>query len=309
MNNRLHAAILTLALSVAGFSSASADTPTHTNDNNQTSTTVYIDAPRFVRPLLERWISEYKKVRPEATFAIAKTPANREQSTVHVALSDDKAAHEAGQKTVYFAQYAILPVTTKGSDAARVLGDDQLNTKKLKTLFFLGDDYDEATGKKNKRLEGLTVYTGNSAQSVSQEFAAHYGKEASAFRGKRIVGDDQFLNQAIAKDSKGITINALANIYDLQTRQLKSQLVVLPLDVDKSLRAALSDTATLDDLLATLEATGTSDIPVEAVGLSYEDSNEAARAFAEWVLAEGRAYNHEYGLLNLSKEVAQNTHP
>lgn len=299
MNNRLHTAILTLALSAAGFVSVSADNHnTNTNTDNPSAATYYIDAPRFVRPLLERWISEYKKVRPEAAFAIAKTPANREQSALHVALSDDKDAQAEGRTTIYFAQYAILPVTTKGSDAARALGDGQLNTKKLKSLFFLGDDYDEATQKRNKQFDGLTVYTGNSAQSVSQEFASHYGKEPSAFRGKRIVGDDQFLNTAIAKDSKGITINALANIYDLQTRHLKSQLVLLPLDVDKSLRAALDDSATLDDLLATLEATGTNDIPVEAVGLSYEAGNEAARAFAAWVLAEGKAYNHEYGLLN-----------
>lgn len=303
----LHSVILTLALSVSGILSAFAETntnTTNTNNDNNNAATYYIDAPRFVRPIIEKWITEYQKVQPNTHFAIAKTAANREQSALHVALSDSKS--KAGeQKTVFFAQYAILPVTAKNSDAAKLLGDNELSSKKIKSLFFQGDEFDEADAKKNKKFEQLVVYTGNSNLSVSQEFASHYGQDATTFRGKRIVGDDQFLNNAIAKDPKGVTINALANIYDLQTRQLKSNLSLLPLDVDKNVQAALTENATLDQLLNTLETFGSKDIPVEAVGLSYDKDNAAVEDFVNWVISEGKTYNHEYGLLNLNKDFAQ----
>lgn len=304
MNNKFHSVIFTIVLSVAGILSASADNNTNTQNETSNSTTIFIDAPRFVRPLIEKWITEYQKVQPAAHFAIAKTAASREASALHVALSDNQEGN-GELKTAFFGQYAILPVTSKNSDAARLLAQDDLSAKKIKNLFFQGDELDELDGKKNKKYEGLVVYTGNSALSVSQEFASHYGQEASAFRGKRIVGDDQFLNNAIAKDPKGVTINAVANLYDLQTRQLKTGIAVLPLDVDKTVQAALAESSNLDQLLSALEVTAAKEIPVEVVGLTYSASDQTVLDFIEWVLAEGKAYNHEYGLLNLSKDYAQ----
>lgn len=217
MNIKLSTAILSLVLSAAGLLSASADNNVSLHDNNSTNPQAiyYIDAPRFVRPLVEKWITEYQKVQPAAHFAVAKSAANRDASILHVQLSDNTAGN--GQKTVYFAQYAILPVTTKGSDADKALSRNELNVKKLKQLFFSGDDSNgdnsDAGSKKATPFNSLVVYTGSGTQSVSRLFAAYYGQDASTFRGKRIIGDDQFLNTAIAKDPKGVTINAVSNLY------------------------------------------------------------------------------------------------
>ena len=58
------------------------------NENSSTSAnTYYIDAPRFVRPLIEKWITEYKKVVPEANFAIAKSAVAKKGSKLNVLLS------------------------------------------------------------------------------------------------------------------------------------------------------------------------------------------------------------------------------
>lgn len=125
MNIKLSTAILSLVLSAAGLLSASADNNVSLHDNNSTNPQAiyYIDAPRFVRPLVEKWITEYQKVQPAAHFAVAKSAANRDASILHVQLSDNTAGN--GQKTVYFAQYAILPVTTKGSDADKALSRNE----------------------------------------------------------------------------------------------------------------------------------------------------------------------------------------
>ena len=309
MNIKLSTAILSLVLSAAGLLSASADNNVSLHDNNSTNPQAiyYIDAPRFVRPLVEKWITEYQKVQPAAHFAVAKSAANRDASILHVQLSDNTAGN--GQKTVYFAQYAILPVTTKGSDADKALSRNELNVKKLKQLFFSGDDSNgdntDAGSKKATPFNSLVVYTGSGTQSVSRLFAAYYGQDASTFRGKRIIGDDQFLNTAIAKGPKGVTINAVSNLYDLSTRQLKSGLTLLSLDVDKSLQTILSGNASLDELLSSLETTTTKNIPIERIGLTSTDDNDAVDSFVDWVATNSQTYNHQYGLLNLNKSIAK----
>lgn len=41
-------------------------------DNSSNSNVRYVKTPRFARPLVEKWISEYAKVEPGIQFEIAK---------------------------------------------------------------------------------------------------------------------------------------------------------------------------------------------------------------------------------------------
>lgn len=301
MKKNLFTAALSFTLSLVALG-AWAD-----NGNGETSTTnhaqtYYINAPRFVRPIVERWIDEYKKANPNADFAIAKTATNKQNSALNILIQQDKDAQKSG-KTVYFAQYAIVPVTSKDSEAHKLLAQRTLNAKTLKKLFFFGDDLDEAENK-DKTANQLVVYAGNSSASLATPFASYYGEQAANFRGKRIAGDDAYLISAIAQDPKGITFNALPNVYDLQSRQLKANLAVLPLDVSKEQKATFGS---LDDLIAALETSGIKGVPVEKLGLSYA-ANQAIDGFVAWILAHGTAYNHEFGLLQLNnKDAAQET--
>lgn len=274
-------------------------------NNNTASSTYYINAPRFVRPLIEKWISEYRKVDSRANFAIAKTAETKGKSSLNIQLKETSANNDLAKRTIYFAEYAILPVTGKNSEAAKTLAKQELNSKNIKSLFFEKDDFEEPD-KTDKKAAAYVVYTGNSSQSISAEFASHYGKDASSFRGKRIVGDDLFLNTAIIKDPQGITFNAIPNIYDLNTRKLKSDLALLPIDVEKSQRSAFAEGATIDDLIRVLEANRGNSIPIERVGFSYQDGDSNITNFIAWILTEGENYNHDFGLLRLdAKLVAQ----
>lgn len=295
---KLYIAIVTVVLSLVGNSVWASNSVEENNNASASSTTYYINAPRFVRPLIEKWISEYKKVAPQANFAIAKTAESKSKSKLNILLEEKDNDNKLVEKNVYFAQYAIFPVAGKNSDAAKEFGKQELNAKNVKALYFEKDDFEELD-KNEKKAAAYVVYSGSGNQSVSAEFASHYGKDASTFRGKRIVGDDQFLNSAILKDPKGITFNAIPNLYDLSTRQLKADLALLPLDVDKNQRAAFEEGATLDDVLQVLENTKGNNIPVERIGFSFQGDDVAISQFISWVLSEGESYNHEYGLLRL----------
>jgi len=274
-----------------------------------------IKAPRFARPLVEKWISEYAKVEPGIQFVIAKGSQQKDNIDL-IVVFDDQPAKETDTKDfshhiVYFGEFAVLPITASGSEAAKVLEGKHLNSKKLKQLYFLNDDFDEDVRKKGvgtsllKQFERLVIYSGSNASSVADSFARHFGEESSSFRGKRISGDDLFLNTALEKDPLGVSFNALPNIFDLTNRHVKDGLSLVGLDLKKTIEGRFSNNATLDDVISILEAGHISEIAVEKVGMSYNGGDDAVSQFLTWVLDKGTVYNHEYGLLNLDNKVTQ----
>ena len=273
-----------------------------TNETNSSVRT--IKSPRFVRPLVEKWIEEYAKTEPGVTFQLVKGSGNQDNIDLLVSFDNQDADTKDFSHIIYFGETAVLPITARSSEAARLLEGKHLNAKKLKQLFFLNDDFDEDV-KKNKTFEAITVYSGSNATSVASSFAHNFGEESTNFRGKRIAGDDLFLNTAIAKDPLGVTFNTLSNIFDLQSRHLKSDLSLVGLDLKKDLEKSFTDNGTLDDVLTILENGKPAEVTIEKVGITFNSTDGAVNRFLEWVLENGIKYNHQYGLLNLDSKVAE----
>ena len=264
-----------------------------------------IKAPRFARPLVEKWIEEYAKTQPGVEFQIAKSSQNQGNIDLNVVFDNqDAKSEDFSHIIVYFGEFAVLPITASGSEAAKVLEGKHLNSKKLKQLYFLNDDFDEDV-KKIKQFEKLVIYSGSNATSVASSFAHNFGEESANFRGKRISGDDLFLNTALAKDPLGVSFNALPNIFDLQSRHIKSDLTLIGIDVKKNLEDSFSDKATLDEVISILENGKVSEVAVEKVGVSYNGADDAVNQLLQLVLTNGVKYNHEFGLLNLDNKVTQ----
>ena len=262
-------------------------------DNNSNSVRT-IKSPRFARPLVEKWIEEYAKTEPGVTFQIAK---GQGESDLSVAIADQQEKNtELISHWIYIGETAVLPITARSSEAARLLEGKHLNAKKLKQLFFLDDEFEEDV-RKNKAFEAITIYSGSNATSVAGSFAHNFGEESANFRGKRIAGDDLFLNTAIAKDPLGVSFNTLSNIFDLKSRQLKNDLTLVGLDLKKDV--ADSFNGTLDDVINSLENGKPAEVAIEKVGITYYKKDEAISRFLQWVLENGTKYNHQYGLLNL----------
>lgn len=273
------------------------------NSSSNSSNVRYVKAPRFARPLLEKWISEYSKTQPGIEFQIAK--GGQDDIDLNVVF-DNQGVNTEGfsRAVVYFGEFAVLPITASGSEAAKVLESKHLNSKKLKQLYFLNDDFDEDV-KKIKQFEKLVIYSGSNATSVTSSFAHNFGEESSNFRGKRISGDDLFLTTALTKDPLGVSFNALPNIFDLKSRHIKSNLSIIGIDVKKSLENSFSGNATLDELISVLEDGKVQEVAVDKIGVSYNQTDEAVNQFLQWVLTAGVKYNHEFGLLNLDNKLAQ----
>ena len=296
------AVLLSINISTVWAEGAEAGELSPESNATNASSVRYVKAPRFARPLLERWITEYAKTQPGVEFQIAKGNQNQGDVDLNVVFDNQTANTKVfSHNVVFFGEFAVLPITASGSEAARVLEGKHLNSKKLKQLFFLNDDFDEDV-KKVKAFENLIVYSGSNATSVAASFAHNFGEESSSFRGKRISGDDLFLNTALSKDPQGVSFNALPNIFDLQSRHIKSDLTIIGIDVKKDLEETFSDKATLDEVISVLENGKVSEVAVERIGVSYNEGDDAVSQFLKWILEKGTQYNHEFGLLNLSKK-------
>jgi hypothetical protein len=293
-----------IALTIAVLFSISINNIWAEETSTNASSVRYVKAPRFARPLVEKWITEYAKTQPDVEFQIAKGNQNQDNIALNIVFDNQNTEREEFSHVVYFGEFAVLPITASGSEAAKVLEGKHLNSKKLKQLYFLNDDFDEDV-KKIKQFEKLVIYSGSNASSVATSFARNFGEESSNFRGKRISGDDLFLNTALAKDPLGVSFNALPNIFDLKSRHIKENLTIIGIDVKKSLEDSFSDKASLDELILALENGKVSEVAVEKIGVSYNIADDAVNQFLSWVLAQGTKYNHEFGLLNLDNKLAQ----
>ena len=293
-----------LALTIAVLLSINVSNIWAEQNSTNASSVRYVKAPRFARPLVEKWITEYAKTQPGVEFQIAKGNQNQGNIDLNVVFDNQDTRPQDFSHIVYFGEFAVLPITASGSEAAKVLQGKHLNSKKLKQLYFLGDEFDDEV-KKNKQFEKLVIYSGSNATSVASSFAHNFGEESSSFRGKRISGDDLFLNTALAKDPLGVSFNALPNIFDLQSRHIKNDLTIIGIDVKKNIEENFSDKATLDELISVLENGKISEVAVEKIGVSYNQGDDAINHFLQWVLENGTKYNHEYGLLNLDHKLAQ----
>ena len=258
----------------------------------------YVKAPRFARPLVEKWITEYAKTQPNVEFQIAKGGQNQDDIDLNVVFDNNDKETENANHIIYFGEFAVLPITASGSEAAKVLEGKHLNSKKIKQLYFLNDDLDEEV-KKIKQFEKLVIYSGSNATSVANSFAHNFGEESTSFRGKRISGDDLFLNTALTKDPLGVSFNALPNIFDLKSRHIKEDLTIIGLDVKKSLEESFSDKGTLDQIIDALEQGKVQEVTVQKIGVRYKNADEDVNRFLSWVVTNGTKYNHQYGLLNL----------
>lgn len=135
-------------------------------------------------------------------------------------------------------------------------------------------------------------------------FADHFGFHTSELRGNKILGDDLYLLNAISEDKQSLTFNNVAYLYDIQSRQLKNDLAILPLKVKGEVSDALQQ-GNLDVALQALEQQQTDVIPVETFGFTYHRLNPKAELFLEWVVSNGQQFNHQQGFLRLTESEIQ----
>lgn len=274
---------------------------------------IIITGSRFTYPLLEKWITEFKKQYPDVPFrVIARGGPNVDSANLiinaHVLNPEEI---RPGYKVVNISQYTLLPVANAKNPALQEWAVSGIKEKQFKTLFFKKVD-PFAPKKEEKKTDPSVIkpvlYTRLDKACAPTTFAKNFGFEQADILGKQIGGDDKHLITAIERDTNGVTYNNLGMIYDLTTRKVKTGLAVVPLDLNGNgkLDADENFYASLDQVIERLEKKKYSEIVTEYVNISYpgaiDESNKNLALFLNWILENGQQFNHDFGFLNFEKE-------
>lgn len=266
----------------------------------QEANTLYLKGANFTHPILQAWISEYSKINPNVDIKIADKNT-KEANSIELVTNEDN-NQTSSSNLIQIARYAIIPVVNKNNPLLTEIAGKSLDKNKVKKLFFEKDIDDD--GKYPFKSEA-TIYSGTHSTSNSSIVSGYFDKTAGQLRGKKIAGDDIYIINAVSKDPNGVAFNYLSYIYDTQTRKLKDNLSILPLDVKKEQLQSLN--SGIDETLNLLENQKVNLIPIESVSLSLNASQSPVlHDFVAWVVTEGQKYNHQYGFLNIDSKEQSN---
>jgi len=118
-----------------------------------------------------------------------------------------------------------------------------------------------------------------------------------------LLGDEIFLINALKKDNTGISFNSINYVYDIQSRKLKQDIELLPLQLKQAQKDAFNS-KDIDQVLSLLETQSIESVPVEKFGFVISKKQAADPDiinFVNWILAEGQKYDHELGFLHLDE--------
>ncbi|WP_026993916.1 hypothetical protein [Flectobacillus major] len=271
----------------------------------QAQNKVVLSGTKFTYPLIETWITAYKKVNPEARIKLVdKNQEGAEQANVRIASYDiDKAELKENEVAIPVSRYALLPVANAKNPLAQKAQKRGIKQEDLKKVF-LEDPEDALEDKKTEA--SYQVYTRSARVCSSITFANYLGAKPDDIVGKGITGEDKHLLEAIRRDSLGVTYNNLGYLYDLQSRALQQGLVVLPIDINDNGRLDKDEQIyqDLDVLISYLDKNPKiKAIPVEKVYFiaNTTTENDELNRFVTWVQKEGQAFNQRLGFLNVGE--------
>jgi ABC-type phosphate transport system substrate-binding protein len=264
---------------------------------------VYVGNAKFVLPVVERWVLEYTKEYPQSKISINTGNPSEEDAAV-LSVIAGQPANSNNNKVVYLGKYALVPISNTKNPLLQKVGKGLKKKDLVKLLFERAiEDDDEFYEKKEKEKYTATVYSRKGEVATSITLANAFNASIDRIRGKKIVGDDIYLVNAVQKDENGVAFNTLNYVYDLQSRQLKAGLTILPINTNSKYEESIKS-HNIDRLISLLEEEEVEQIPVGRFGLqvpvSLLQKNEV-RHFLQWVLANSSKFNNELGFLNLKE--------
>ncbi len=274
----------------------------------ESSQEVLISGARFTNELFEKWIGDYQKEYPTATFRIENKGAAEfsDADLIVHAHNLDKSEIDGDREYVSIARYAILPVANEKSPIAQAYGTKGINRDQIKQIFFF--DPFESQDKAAFKVP-YNVYTRVQKAPSPIVFAAAFGYEQQHLHGRAIAGADIHLIKAVQRDSLGVTYSPLSLIYSPESGEIASGLQIIPVDFDGNGRVSDEERfyGSRALVLEKLTSEQSGNIPVAEIQLSIssEGAKPEAVQFLIWILSKGQESLSQHGYLAPDAKVLQ----
>ncbi|HYC86672.1 MAG TPA: hypothetical protein VEB86_15675 [Chryseosolibacter sp.] len=264
---------------------------------------VVVTGARFSYAIIEKWIDEYLKVRPDIQVVVeSRGSADPKQYDILTEVYEHDEESKNNRAYVYVGRYAILPVATAGSGFAKTYSEKGLDEEMIQQIFF----HDIFSGTANRKAikEPYTTYTRLQRAGVPHVFSKYFGHEQNDIKGVGIAGADVHLVKALLRDSVGVTYLPVPLIFESSTRQLLKGLVILPVDLNGNGKVTGEERifADLDKIIEKIETANPKElqnVPIGYLHLSVDRKNASAEAidFLTWVKENGDRFLREFGYL------------
>jgi phosphate transport system substrate-binding protein len=267
--------------------------------------TVFLKGARFTYPLIEKWVTEYNKENLQLQINLVTQPSSGQESVLNVvAYQVADSDLTTNQSVSYVGKYALIPVSNSKNPIIAKAGKNGFSKKVLKKILFDEvDEYgDDVQKTKNKFI--VTVYSRENQAPTTITLSRYFDAKPAELKGKKVLGDDIYLLNAIKKDSTGIAFNSLNYVCDIQSRKFRGDISLLPLNL-KTQQKEILNTLDLDYILSLLEKNNVENIPVGKFGFLLSPSQRADKqitSLIKWILTNGQKFNHTSGFLNLDEE-------
>jgi len=268
---------------------------------------INVNGARFSSSIIQKWISEYQKTIPgqsEVKFQIENNASDNADLSVIAYQPKVENGSDSASVTLFLAKYALIPVANPQNPLLSKIAKRGLKKNELKNILFDKDIFeadDDEDVKKDKYK--ASVYSCDKSSGITIALANYFEADPARIKGKKLLGDEIFLINALKKDNTGISFNSINYVYDIQSRKLKQDIELLPLQLKQAQKDAFNS-KDIDQVLSLLETQSIESVPVEKFGFVISKKQAADPDiinFVNWILAEGQKYDHELGFLHLDE--------
>ncbi len=304
---------ITLILMVAAFSGCT----------TQQKNTIKIEGAFALTPMMEKWVSEYRKIHPEINIDINANGAGAGMADAIKKLCDigmvSREIHQSeidqGVFWVSVVKDAVVATINANNPVIDTILSKGITRQQFKDIFITGTikTWGQLVGDENI-TQNIIVYTRSDSCGAAETWAAYLGNYKQNDLGSQVdldrisaVNGDNTLAATIQREQYGIGFNNIAYVYTkaLQNGSKVPADGMLPVPID------LNENGTLDEYeqvyadRTSIVAAITNNIypspPARPLHLvTSHNFTGIVKDFVQWILVEGQQYVLDTGYVPLS---------
>ena len=281
------------------------------NSTDPAKTTLTVSGAFALFPLMTTWAGNYNAAHPDVRFDIQAGGAGKGMTDMlsgvaDIAMLSREMRPEEESQGAYAVPVtidAVVPTINANNPYAAEILATGLTPEKAAAIW-LGNapvSWGDVLG--NGATQDINVYTRSDAAGAAEVWAQYMGgKSQEELRGTGVNGDPG-LAEAVRQDPLGIGFNNVGFAYDPATGAPINGLRVVPLDLDGD-GTISADESFYDTREALVNAIAAETYPFPPARVLYLVTKgapgPAIRDLYRWVLADGQAFVHDAGYVNLS---------